>query len=358
MESSLFKLLSKYGKNPRRFVATFMDNRRVYLTNGAPKRGPLVLVFNLSPSCDAKCVFCEYWKKSVTPEERLSTADRLKVVRSAAASGVWMFSFCSAEPLLADDLDVLIDEAKVTGMLVNVSTNGSRLEEKAVMLTRLGVDTVTVSIDSHESAAHDALRGFPGLFDRITRGMDRLRAVRKGRRPWLAARHLVSGRNCFAIRDFIRRWSGKVDEVILKPVFSSRDGVFVVPDDMRVDPSREREFREYFSRTLREHPELDTAYHRLIPDYLFGRDPKNVHRCFAGTFFADVGHDGTLSPCTEYGFSAGNILENDLLTVWASDGMRDFRKALKEKKKCAECWGDKFSQGMLVERAMRITGGI
>jgi MoaA/NifB/PqqE/SkfB family radical SAM enzyme len=339
-------------------MATFMDNRGVYLTNSYPKRGPLAVVFNLSPSCDAKCDFCEYWKKGGSPGAGLSTEDRLKVVRSAAACGVWMFSFCSAEPLLIDDLDVLIGEAKDSGMLVNVSTNGSRLEEKADMLARLGVDTVAVSIDSHVGAAHDSSRNFIGLFERLSRGIDKLRSSRKGKRPWIAARHLVSGRNYFEIRDLVRHWTGKVDEIVLKPVFRSQDGIFTIPQDMRVDPAKEKEFREYFANVLKEYPALNTPYHRLIPDYLYGKDPERVFRCFAGTFFADVDCGGNLSPCTEYGFKAGNVLEQGLLGVWASDGMKSFRKTIRENKKCAACWGDKFASGLMVERALRFMGGI
>lgn len=293
-----------------------------------------------------------------SPGAGLSTNDRLKVIRSAAACGVWMFSFCGAEPLLVDDLDALIGEAKSLGMLVNVSTNGSRLEEKADMLVRLGVDTVAVSIDSHEGAVHDSSRDFSGLFERLSRGIDKLRLSRRGKSPWIAARHLVSGRNYFAIRDFVRYWTGKVDEVVLKPVFCSKDGLFTIPADMRVDPAKEKEFREYFAKVLKEFPQLNTSYHRLIPDYLHGKCPERVFRCFAGTFFADIDCEGNLSPCTEYGFKAGNVPEKGLLDVWASGGMKDFRKTIRENKKCAACWGDKFASGIMVERALRLMGGV
>ncbi len=354
--SDITTVWMKYGRHPLRFLRTFLDNRRVFLTGGTPKRGPLTAVFNLSARCDAKCCFCDYWKDAAKRE--LSAADKIRVVRELADSGVWLLSLCSAEPLLSQDIDQVIGEAKKRRLLVNVSTNGSRLEDKAEMLARSGVDTVTVSLDSHDAAVHDSMRGYPGLFVRAERGIKRLRSLRKGRRPWIAARHLVNARTYFTIGDFLEHWAGKVDEVIFKPVHSSSDGMFNVPADMRPRPGDEGTFREYFKTLLMRYPVMDSPYHRAIPDHLFGAVHDDGTRCFAGTFFTDIDCEGNVRPCTEYGREFGNMLKDGFLDIWASQGIRVFRKEIGKRKKCPGCWGDKFIAGSYVQRVLEMLGGI
>ena len=348
----------EYGRNIRRLLPTFLDNRRVFTRLEKPRRGPLAAVFNMSSVCDARCVFCDYWKRDTTEERELSTEDKVRVIEQLSVSGVWLVSFCSAEPLLSDDLALLIKEAGKRKMLVNISTNGSMLEEKAEMLVDLGVDTVTVSIDSHDPHVHDSLRGYPGLFDRAEKGIARLRSLRGRRRPRLTARHLLNGRNCFALEEFVRYWAPKVDRIILKPVYASGDGVFHIPEDLKLRPEDEREFRKYFNDFLLRYPELDTQYHRIVPDQLFSLSCGFEWYCFAGTFFTDLDRQGNVCPCTELGLKFGNVLEKGFLDVWRSASLQDFRRELKEKKKCPSCWGDKFSAGIKVQDVLKLTGAL
>ncbi len=347
----------KYGGRTGRFLATFLDNARVFKRGKMPRRGPLVVVFNAGGECDAKCSFCDWWKEPHRGGGELSTEERKRIIRDLGASGVWLLSFCIAEPLLMGDLEDLILEARKSGMLVNISTNGSRLEEKAGMISDSGVRIVTVSIDSHDAGIHDGMRGYPGLFGKVEKGISRLKRARKGRRPWIIARHLVNGKTYFDIDKFIERWENEVDEIVMKPMRTTPDGLYHVPEDMRVKPGDGTRFREYFSGVLRRFPGVDNAYHRRIPDYLFGT-PVDGDHCFAGTFFADVGRSGEIYPCVERGEVLGSLTDKSFMDIWKSQNMAGFRRDFREKRKCRDCWGDRFMQGLMVQGVLKLTGGM
>lgn len=353
------KLWSKYGSHAGRFFNTFLDNRRVFRKGSRPGKGPLVLIFNASPVCDARCSFCEYWKRSGDDScPAATTEERAEIVKQAGEAGVWLLSFCAAEPLLMTDIENLIALAKSSGMLVNISTNGSRLKEKARMLCELDVDMVTISIDSHVASEHDSLRGYPGLYSRIEDGVEQLRRLRSKRKPWICVRHLLSGRNAFALAEMVDAWHQRCDEILLKVISSTSDGIYKVPPEFAFDPGRMSDFREYFSYVLKKYPELDNGYHRNIPDHIAGVLPQDRYFCMAGSFFGDIDQKGDLYACIEQGESMGNVIDSGLLELWASDKMVGFRKDLKGKRRCQGCWADRFRQGVMVHKVLNLLGGI
>lgn len=78
------------------------------------------------------------------------------------------------EPLLRDDLPLLVDVLCEAGLRVAVNTNGSRLIERIEELS--SVDTWILSIDG-PPPVHDRIRGRIGLFDRIDEGLRALEAL-------------------------------------------------------------------------------------------------------------------------------------------------------------------------------------
>ncbi|MBD3380217.1 MAG: radical SAM protein [Candidatus Omnitrophica bacterium] len=356
-ENEFLRIWTKYGRGFTRFLPAFIDNIRTYKTGGKPSRGPLGAVFNASARCDAECPFCGYWRADPLAGNELSTKDKLRVIEELAGAGVWLLSFCGAEPLLMHDLEELIAAAKKRGLLVNISTNGGELQEKAPVLIRNRVDTVTVSIDSKDPYSHDKIRGYKGLYDRLSKGIARIREDRRGKRPRVIARHLVHSGNYLDIQEFVRAWYGRVDEIIFKPIMQSRDGTYKVPRECKPRPSDRKAFSSLYNKLLTSYPFLATEYHKALPDILFGEGPAKSYSCLAGTFFADIDCAGNLYPCAEYGRKEGNILEEGFMPLWSSGKMAEFRKYMKSLKRCRGCWGDKFSSGITVQKLLEFIGG-
>jgi len=82
------------------------------------------------------------------------------------SAGVVDLGISGGEPMLRKDLPAIIGHAKKRGMTVGVGSNGTTLVPKtAQRLRALGLDRYQVSLDGSR-AQHDALRRWPGLFDK------------------------------------------------------------------------------------------------------------------------------------------------------------------------------------------------
>ena len=351
--------IALYASNPGRLIPAFLDNARVHLTGGPPKRGPVAAVWDINSRCNARCAFCGYWKASTADgagKKEMNAAERLRVIEELDAAGVSFLSLCSGEPLISEDIEVLINEIKKRGIFLNISTNGALLEEKADALAAAGVDIITVSVDSHRPEVHDKLRGRKGLFDALSAGIEKVRRFRPKKRPRIMVRHLVNRVNAFELSDFAGHWSEKADELILKPIYRNQATLFGVPKDMEFRPEDETPFREYYSRFLAAHKKLDTAYHRAIPEFIFNEKAlRKKYPCLAGTFFGEIDCEGRLYACQEMnrglGGPLGSLTKDSFLSLWGSEEAGRVRRALKAGERCA-CWVERFELNIYIMKVL------
>ena len=85
----------------------------------------------------------------------LTTDEALEVIDQLAEAGVVVLAFSGGEPMMRRDWPVLVQHAVSRGWSVNVGTNGSTVtERRADQLRDLGVNSVTVKLDSHRPEVH------------------------------------------------------------------------------------------------------------------------------------------------------------------------------------------------------------
>lgn len=137
-------------------------------------RRPVLVHFEVTMRCNAKCDFCDYWKTDASAKatELKSFADAARHFRPM------MITFTGGEPLLRPDLEGLIAEvgraAPITWM--SVITHGAMLTvPRAQSLWDAGLAQFAVSLDFLDER-HDAGRGIPGLAARILRTVPELTA--------------------------------------------------------------------------------------------------------------------------------------------------------------------------------------
>jgi len=140
----------------------------------AARRKPVLVHFEVTLRCNARCGFCDYWK---TPAEARS--DELKSFADAARYfNPMVVCFTGGEPLLRRDLEDLVaavDEA-VRLKYVTLITHGGMLStERALSLRDAGINQFSISLD-YLDGRHDVARGIPGLTDRIFLAVDGMRA--------------------------------------------------------------------------------------------------------------------------------------------------------------------------------------
>lgn len=348
MQSTL-SVLSRYRKNLITSIPTFVDNCRVYLIDAVPRKGPIAVIWDINNRCNARCVFCDYWKPETRQKihkKELTINEKLSIIRKLRDAGVRLLSFCNGEPLLSEELELLIREAKKSHFLVNISTNGMLLYEKAEMLVNSKVDFITVSVDSHDPGLQDELRGKEGCFEGLSKGIEKIRLMRRHKHPYVEIRCLVNRLNGFQLNEFVDYWGQRADNVILKPIYENPVTLFKVPSRMKFKIEEEDRFRDYYAEFLDTHRDLDNLYHRHIPDFLFKRIVSDRrYLCFAGTFFGEIDCEGNLYPCQEMDISfngkSGNIARDDFLELWSSAKMQRLRRLFKSGTRCS-CWVERF----------------
>jgi MoaA/NifB/PqqE/SkfB family radical SAM enzyme len=98
--------------------------------------------------------------------------DYARVARESMALGAVNFSFQGGEPLLFQELGRTIEACHPALNVISVTTNGTLLsEDKVSELKSLGVDILTVSLDSSIAEEHDRFRGAAGSFDKTMAGI-------------------------------------------------------------------------------------------------------------------------------------------------------------------------------------------
>ncbi|MFY8149581.1 MAG: radical SAM/SPASM domain-containing protein [Prochlorococcaceae cyanobacterium] len=137
---------------------------------------PNLMSIAVTDGCNARCGHCSFYEAIEDPGRTLLPLDELgRVIREAQELGVSIINLVGGEPLLRPDLSEVIRCIDKSLSTVLLFTNGWHLAGRARELRRAGLDSVYVSLDAAEAAAHDALRGTPGLFDRALEGLRQAR---------------------------------------------------------------------------------------------------------------------------------------------------------------------------------------
>jgi len=139
---------------------------------------PQVITVGVTYSCQCRCVHCS----SGVPELNKSLKDKemttwqiKDLIDQAVRMGIPRITFFGGEPLLRKDIFDLIRYANFKGMITRINTNGLALSEKVVVkLKDAGLTHCDVSIDDSNPEIHDKLRGVPGLFERVIKGIELL----------------------------------------------------------------------------------------------------------------------------------------------------------------------------------------
>lgn len=121
---------------------------------------PLALLAEVTYRCPLRCGYCSNptdWGR-FSPE--LDTETWRRVVREAADLGAHHLHLSGGEPLLRDDLEAIVAEARAAGLYVNLITSTWGLTEARVnRLCDAGVDHIQISFQDVIAARADALAG-------------------------------------------------------------------------------------------------------------------------------------------------------------------------------------------------------
>jgi MoaA/NifB/PqqE/SkfB family radical SAM enzyme len=139
------------------------------------RRRPILLHFEVTLRCNARCSFCDYWKTD--PSARRTELESF--AEAARFFNPMLVTFTGGEPLLRSDLESLVAAVARAIRLkyVMLITHGAMLSpERARALWAAGVNQFNISLD-YLDGRHDAARGIPGLTAKLFATLSRLREI-------------------------------------------------------------------------------------------------------------------------------------------------------------------------------------
>jgi len=146
------------------------------IPKSAAERRP-VTVWNISRTCNLRCVHCYTDSEAKKYEGELTTAEGKTLIDDLAQFQIPALLFSGGEPVMRKDLFELAGYAVSKGIRPTLSTNGTLITiDVAQQLKDLGFTYVGISLDGI-GEINDAFRGHKGAFEKTMQGFRNCREV-------------------------------------------------------------------------------------------------------------------------------------------------------------------------------------
>jgi GTP 3',8-cyclase len=137
------------------------------------------LRISVTDRCNFRCVYCmpkEVFGRDyafLPREELLSFEEMERLARVFAAHGVEKVRLTGGEPLIRRDLELLVAMlARIEGLDLTLTTNGSLLPQKSQALADAGLGRITVSLDSLDDEVFRAMNDVDFPVERVLAGIE------------------------------------------------------------------------------------------------------------------------------------------------------------------------------------------
>ncbi len=301
-----------------------------------PRPGPpLWLLAELTYRCPLHCVFCFNPVDYEQAGEELGTEDWLRVLREARELGAVQCGFSGGEPLMRDDLELLVAEARRLGFYTNLLTSGVGLtEQRAAALRAAGLDHVQLSFQDSTAELNDFL-SHTRTFELKQRVARMIKA-----NGWPMVMNVVVHRMNIDHIDRIIGMAAELGAEYLELANSQYYSWAHVNRDHLL-PSREQlERAEQCTRQWRERLGDSMRIFYVVPDYYETRPKKCMNGW--GNVFLTVTPDGLALPCHTArmlpGLEFPDVRQASLQHAWyESPAFARYRGTAWMKEPCRSC---------------------
>jgi pyrroloquinoline quinone biosynthesis protein E len=296
---------------------------------------PLWLLAELTYRCPLHCVFCYNPVDFARQEAELSTDDWLRVLREGREMGAVQLGLSGGEPLVRDDLEVIVAEARRLGYYTNLLTSGVGLSAtRAAALKAAGLEHVQLSFQDSTPEMNDFL-SHTKTFDL----KNRVARIIKDQ-GWPMVMNVVIHRMNIEHIDRIIEMAAELGAEYLELAntqyyswaYLNRDQLLPTHEQLREAEAVTNRWRAKLGDRMR--------IFFVAPDYHEGRAKKCVNGW--GNMFLTVAPDGTALPCHTAkmlpGLSFPNVREHSLRDIWFdSEGFNRYRGTGWMKEPCTSC---------------------
>jgi len=296
---------------------------------------PRWLLAELTYACPLQCPYCSNPVDFASHGNELDTEDWLRVLSEARSMGAVQLGFSGGEPLVRQDLSVLVRHARELGYYSNLITSAYGLsEDRIVELKEAGLDHIQVSIQASSRDLNDHIAG-TASFDKKC---EVAHQIKKHGYPMVlcVVIHKQNIHQMESILDMAAELGADYVELANTQYYGwahlNRDNLL---------PTRE-EFRkaEAIAQSYKEKMKGRMKIYYVVPDYYEDR-PKACMNGW-GTTFLTIAPDGMALPCHSArilpGLACPNVRQMSVREIWEeSDAFNQFRGDSWMKEPCRSC---------------------
>ena len=305
-------------------------------TPATPTIGPpLWLLAELTYRCPLHCVFCYNPVDFARQEEELSTDDWIRVLRQGREMGAVQLGLSGGEPLVRDDLEAIVAEARSLGYYTNLLTSGVGLTaQRAAALKAAGLEHVQLSFQDSTREMNDFLSH--------TKTFELKNKVAKiiKDQGWPMVMNVVIHRMNIDHIDRIIGMAAELGAEYLE-IANTQYYSWAYVNRAQLLPTHEQlKHAEKVTDAWREKLGNKMRIFFVAPDYHEGKAKKCVNGW--GNMFLTVAPDGTALPCHTAkmlpGLAFPNVKDTSLRDIWFdSEGFNRYRGTGWMKEPCSSC---------------------
>ncbi|HTS52971.1 MAG TPA: pyrroloquinoline quinone biosynthesis protein PqqE [Burkholderiales bacterium] len=296
---------------------------------------PLWLNAEITFRCPLHCVYCYNPVDYARSGPELSTDEWLRVLRQARELGAVQLGISGGEPLMRDDVEVMVAEAHRLGYYANLLTSGVGLTEKRIAAFKEGgLDQIQLSFQDSTRELNDFLsstRTFE-LKSKVAR------LIKQYEYPMVlnVVLHRLNIDHIQAILDMAEAMGAEHVELANTQYYA-----WALLNRDQLLPSREQLQRaEAITNEFRARVGSKMKLYFVVPDYYANR-PKACMNGW-GSVFLNIAADGLALPCHEArmlpGLTFPNVREHDVRWIWhESPGFNAYRGDAWMKEPCRSC---------------------
>ncbi len=259
----------------------------------------------ITSRCPLRCWHCS---KASRPGQRDMPTERwLEVLAELQEWGVGVIAFTGGEPLMHPRLEEMI--ASVDNRSITyIFTSGLGLDtERARRLKKAGLFGVIVSLDHHDEAKHDQMRGYKGAYAHAIRALGASRSAGMYTMMQLVlTKELLHSDGLYQMFELGRRLN--VHEVRILPLIPTGQLLYAGSEVLLTEEERQQIIQiDRQANGLLGYPKVTSSI-RVESVELFG--------CGAGSQHSYIDAAGNVYPCDFVPLSFGSVAERNFRDIW------------------------------------------
>lgn len=296
---------------------------------------PLWLLAELTYKCPLQCAYCSNPLEFARYKDELSTEEWLKVFQQGRKLGAVQLGFSGGEPLVRQDLETLVQEARAMGYYTNLITSAVGMnEDRLIKLKQAGLDHIQISFQANHESLNDMLAGSNAFQHKL-----RMAKAVKQQGFAMVLNFVIHKGNIDFIEDMLAL-AVDLDADYVELASSQYYGYALLNRDQLLPSAEQLQKAEAIAHRYQETQAGKMKIFYIIPDY-YEKRPKPCMNGW-GKVFLTIAPDGTALPCHSArvlpNIDFPNVRDLPLSQIWyESEAFNHFRGDSWMQEPCRSC---------------------